>query len=67
MFLTTRKLMRFIMADLSLLNAAVTELSAKVDAMNAKPAPVAPVVVDDQPAVDAVTAEVQGIVAKIPA
>jgi hypothetical protein len=53
-----------IMADLSRLNAAVADLSAKVDAMNAKPAPVPPV--DQQSEVDAVTSAVEAIAAKIP-
>jgi hypothetical protein len=54
-----------IMADFTKLNAAVADLSAKVDAMNAKPAPVPPV--DEQPTVDAVTVAVEAIAAKIPA
>jgi len=52
------------MADFTKLNAAVADLSAKVDALNAKPAPVPPV--DQQPDVDAVTAAVEAITAKIP-
>jgi outer membrane murein-binding lipoprotein Lpp len=54
-----------IMADFTKLNTAVSDLSAKVDAMNAKPAPVP--AVDDQPAVDALAAQVEAIAAKIPA
>lgn len=54
-----------IMADFTALNAAVADLSTKVDALNAKPAPVPPV--DDQPLVDAVTTQVVAITAKIPA
>lgn len=54
-----------IMTDFTRLNAAVADLSSKVDAMNAKPAP-APAA-DDQPAVDALTAQVEAIAAKIPA
>ena len=53
------------MADFTKLNAAVADLSAKVDAFNAK-APLPPPA-DDQPAVDAVTAQVEAITAKIPA
>lgn len=52
------------MADFSRLTAAVADLSAKVDAFNAKPQP-APV--DDQPAVDALADQVAAITAKIPA
>lgn len=51
-----------IMADFTKLNDAIAALSAKVDAQNAKPAPV-----DEQPAVDAATAAVEAIAAKIPA
>jgi hypothetical protein len=50
------------MADLSRLNAAVADLSAKVDALLAKPQPV-----DDQPAVDALAVQVEAIAAKVPA
>lgn len=49
------------MNDFSKLTAAVADLAAKVDAMNAKPAPVS-----DQPAIDAITAQVEEIAAKIP-
>lgn len=56
--------MEKLMADFTALNAAVADLSTKVDALNAKPAPVPPV--DDQPAVDAVTAQVEAVAAKIP-
>jgi hypothetical protein len=51
-----------IMNDLSKLTAAVADLAAKVDAMNAKPQPVS-----DQPAIDALTDQVTAIAAKIPA
>lgn len=54
-----------LMADFTALNAAVADVSAKIDALAAKPAPVPPV--DDQPAVDAITAQVAAIAAKIPA
>ena len=54
-----------IMADFTRLNAAVADMSAKVDALNAKPAPTPPV--DDQPTVDALAAQVEAIAAKIPA
>lgn len=54
-----------IMADTSKLTTAVNDLAAKVDAMNAKPAPVPPV--DDQSAIDAITTQVEAITAKIPA
>lgn len=50
-----------IMNDLSKLTAAVADLAAKVDAMNAKPP------VSDQPAIDALTDQVTAIAAKIPA
>jgi hypothetical protein len=50
------------MADFARLQAAITELSAKVDALIAKPQPV-----DEQPAVDQAAAAVEAIVAKIPA
>ncbi|WP_375764228.1 hypothetical protein ACE10X_13175 [Bradyrhizobium sp. Pha-3] len=53
------------MADYSRLQAAISDLSAKVDALNNKPAP-APVP-DEQPAVDALAAQVEAIAAKIPA
>lgn len=53
------------MNDLTKLTAAVADLSAKVDAMNAKP-PVTPGV-DIQPAIDALTDQVTAIAAKIPA
>lgn len=52
------------MADFTALNAAVANLNAKVDALLAKPAPAAPV--DDQPAVDALVAQVDAAAAKIP-
>lgn len=51
-----------IMADFTKLNEAIAALSAKVDAQNAKPAPV-----DEQPAVDAAAVAVEAITAKIPA
>lgn len=54
-----------IMNDLSKLTAAVADLNAKVDAMNAKP-PVVPGV-DIQPAIDALTDQVVAITAKVPA
>lgn len=50
------------MADLTRLNAAVADVSAKLDALLAKPQPV-----DDQSAVDALAAQVEAIAAKIPA
>lgn len=53
------------MNDLTNLTAAIADLSAKVDAMNAKP-PVVPGV-DIQPAIDAAAAAVEAIAAKIPA
>ncbi|MDB5607797.1 MAG: hypothetical protein JWP25_4697 [Bradyrhizobium sp.] len=53
------------MTDLSKLSAAVADLSARVDALLAKPAVPAPV--DEQPAVDALAVQVETIVAKIPA
>lgn len=62
---STRKLMRLLMADFSKLTAAVSDLSAKVDAMNAKPAPVP--AADVQPEIDAAVASVEAITAKIPA
>lgn len=51
------------MTDFTRLNAAVNDMNAKIDAMIAKPAP-SPV--DDQPAVDALAAQVEAIAAKIP-
>lgn len=51
-----------LMADFTRLNAAVADLSTKVDALLAKPQPV-----DEQPAVDAAAAAVEAIAAKIPA
>jgi hypothetical protein len=50
------------MADLTKLNEAIAALSAKMDALTSKPAPV-----DDQPAVDQAAAAVQAIADKIPA
>lgn len=55
------------MADFTKLTAAVSDLSAKVDAMNAKPAPAPTPAEDVQPAIDAATASVEAITAKIPA
>jgi hypothetical protein len=66
-FHSTRKLMRMLMADFSKLNAAVADLSAKVDALNAKPVPEPAPIVDVQPEIDAATASVEAIAAKIPA
>lgn len=57
----SRKKWRALMADFTKLTAAVADLDAKVSAFIAKPP------VDEQPAVDAVTAAVEAIVAKIPA
>lgn len=54
-----------LMADFSRLTAAVADLSAKVDAFNAKPSPVP--AVDEQSAVDAIADQVVAITAKIPA
>lgn len=51
------------MTDFARLNAAVADLSTKVDALIAKPVQVP---VDDQPAVDALAAQVEAIAAKIP-
>lgn len=51
-----------IMSDFSKLNADIAALSAKVDELLAKQVPP----VDDQPAVDAVDAQVTAILAKIP-
>lgn len=53
------------MNDLTHLTAAIADLAAKVDAMNAKP-PVVPAV-DIQPAIDGLTTQVAAIAAKIPA
>jgi hypothetical protein len=53
------------MADFTRLNAAVADLNAKVDALLARPAPPPPV--DDQPAVDALAAQVESIATRIPA
>lgn len=52
------------MADTSKLKADIATLSAKVDELLAKQSP-APV--DDQPDIDAADADVQAIIAKIPA
>lgn len=49
------------MSDFSNLNAAVADLSAKIDALNSKPPPV-----DDQPTVDQITEQVKAITAKVP-
>lgn len=49
------------MADFSKLHADIASLSAKVDELLAKQAPV-----DEQPAVDAADAEVAAILAKLP-
>lgn len=49
------------MADFTRLNAAVADVSAKLDALLAKPPPI-----DDQPAVDALADQVEAIAAKIP-
>jgi hypothetical protein len=54
-----------IMADYTRLTAAIADVNTKIDALIAKPAPQAPV--DDQPAVDALVAQVEAISAKIPA
>jgi hypothetical protein len=55
------KRLETLMSDFSNLNAAVADLSAKVDAFNAKPQPV-----DDQPTIDAITEQVKAITAKVP-
>lgn len=55
------------MADLTKLHEAIAALSAKVDALTNKPAPEPTPVVDDQSPVDAITAEVEAITAKLPA
>ena len=54
------------MADYSKLSAAIADVSAKLDALLAKPTPVveAP---EEQHAVDDLTAQVESIAAKIPA
>lgn len=52
-----------IMVDLTKLNAAVADVEAKLDALLAK-VPATPT--DDQPAVDAITVQVEAIAAKIP-
>lgn len=52
------------MADLTKLNAAVADVESKLDALLAK---VPPSPTDDQPAIDAITAQVEAIAAKIPA
>lgn len=57
------KLMEQYMDDFSRLNAAVAALSAKVDAMIAKPAPEP---VSNQPAIDDLATQVEAIAAKIP-
>lgn len=53
------------MNDLTNLSAAIVALGAKVDANNTKPAAVP--AVDIQPAIDALTTQVNDIAAKIPA
>lgn len=60
LFHTIIKLMEAILNDYTKLNEAIATLSAKVDAMNAKPP------VSDQPAIDAITEQVVAITAKIP-
>jgi hypothetical protein len=52
------------MADFSRLEAAISDLSVKVDALIAKATTPAP---DEQPAVDGAVAAIEQIVAKIPA
>lgn len=54
-----------IMADLTRLTAAADAISAKIDALASKPAPVPPV--DDQPAINALADHLEAIAAKIPA
>ena len=51
------------MADFSRLEAAISDLSVKVDALIAKATTPAP---DEQPAVDGAVAAIEQIVAKIP-
>lgn len=53
------------MADYTKLDADLAELSTKLDILIAKQAPTPPV--DEQPAVDAADAQVQAMIAKIPA
>ncbi len=53
------------MADYTRLTAAIADVNTKIDALIAKPA--SPPPVDDQPAVDALVAQVEAISAKIPA
>ncbi len=55
------------MADFAKLMSDIADLSAKVDALLAKPAPAPQPVPDEQPAVDAAAAAVEAIAAKIPA
>lgn len=65
--LTTIHHQEIIMADFSRLNAAFSELSAKMDAFLAKPSPEpAPAPVDDQPAIDALADQAAALAAKIP-
>lgn len=52
------------MADFTKLHAVILDLSAKIDILIAKQVPLP---ADEQPAVDAVTVEVEAIVAKLPA
>jgi len=55
------------MADFSKLTADLEALSTKVDALIAAATPPVPEpVIDDQPAVDAASATVEAILAKIP-
>lgn len=51
------------MADFTKLNSAIADVSAKLDAHLAQPAPVVP---DVQPEIDAATTAVEALAAKIP-